>query len=93
MLREWLPSRSWTSDGANIRIIGAYRFDDPAGEVGIETFLIECSDGVLQVPATYRAAPLEEADASLITTMKHSVLGRRWVYDAAADPVYVRALA
>ena len=25
--------------------------------------------------------------------MDHSVLGKRWVYDACADPVYVRALA
>ena len=29
----------------------------------------------------------------LIGTTEHSVLGRRWVYDACADPVYVRALA
>ena len=32
-------------------------------------------------------------EASLVGTMEHSVLGRRWVYDACGDPVYVAALA
>ena len=48
---------------------------------------------VLQVPLTYREAPLPGAEASLVGTMEHSVLGRRWVYDACGDPVYVAALA
>jgi hypothetical protein len=72
--------------------VGSYRFDDPAGAVGIETLLVRTGDDrLLQVPLTYRAAPL--AGGELVTTMEHSVLGPRWVYDGCADPVGVRALA
>ncbi len=42
---------------------------------------------VLQVPLTYRGAPLAGAEEHLVTLMEHSVLGRRWVYHAAADPI------
>jgi hypothetical protein len=96
LLREWVPEQPWvgSTDISGLEHIGAYRFDDPDGEVGIETHLLRAVDGtILQVPLTYRAAPLVGADAFLIRTMDHSVLGERWVYDACGDPVYVRALA
>ena len=41
---------------------------------------------------TYRGAPLEGAEEHLIGTTDHSVLGKRWVYDACGDPVGVSAL-
>jgi Maltokinase N-terminal cap domain len=95
-LTAWLPGRSWLG-GADVRTltqVGSYRFDDPAGEVGIETLLVRTADGrLLQVPLSYRAAPLAGADHALVTTMHHSVLGPRWVYDGCADPVAVWALA
>jgi hypothetical protein len=37
---------------------------------------------------TFRGAPLDGAEGSLITTAVHSVLGTRWVYDGPADPVW-----
>jgi hypothetical protein len=74
--------------------VAGFRFDDPAGEVGIETMLVS-ADGeiVYQVPLSYRGAPLPDRDAWLIGTSEHSVLGRRWIYDACGDPVYAAALA
>jgi len=96
LLAAWLPGRSWFAGtvGAAVTRVGAYRFDDPAGEVGIETLLVRAGDGpVLQVPLTYRGAPLAGADGWLVGTTEHSVLGPRWVYDACADPVYPPALA
>ncbi|MBW9213554.1 hypothetical protein KV102_01750 [Mumia sp. zg.B53] len=94
LLQQWVPTQPWgrsAADGALERV-GAFRFDDPDGEVGIETFLVRTPGGpLLQVPLTYRASALEGADAALITTMDHSVLGRRWVYDGCGDPVYVQA--
>ncbi|MFI6780230.1 hypothetical protein [Micromonospora sp. NPDC050276] len=96
LLATWLPSRPWFAGptGAEVVSRGAYRFDDPAGEVGIETMLIGTADGpVHHVPLTYRAAPLDGADAWLVGTTEHSVLGRRWVYDGCGDPVYAAALA
>ncbi|WP_433287125.1 CG0192-related protein [Micromonospora sp. CA-244673] len=96
LLAAWLPGRPWfTGDpGAEVTRVAAYRFDDPAGEVGIETMLVRAGDGpVLQVPLTYRAAPLPGAERWLLGTTDHSVLGPRWVYDACGDPVYPPALA
>jgi hypothetical protein len=95
LVEPWLRTQSWFSGTpAALSAVGAYRFDDPAGEVGIETLLVRAGDGpVLQVPLTYRDAPLEGGDAWLIGTMEHSVLGRRWTYDATGDPAYLAALA
>jgi hypothetical protein len=95
LLGMWLPSQPWCArPGTSVESVGAYRFDDPAGEVGIETLLVNGGDGqILQVPLTYRGAPLESAENALVGTLQHSVLGQRWVYDACFDPVYVTALA
>lgn len=96
MLTGWVPGQPWArgveTDG--LVLIDAYRFDDPDDLVGVETHLLRAADGrILQVPVTYRGAPLPGADEGLITTMEHSVLGPRWVYDAAYDPVYAQLLA
>jgi hypothetical protein len=90
----WLPSRPW-ADGIEVTAkVGEYRFDDPAGEVGVETILFSSADGrLVQVPLTYRAAPLGGADDFLVGICDHSVLGRRWVYDGCGDPVWADTLA
>ncbi|WP_045746231.1 CG0192-related protein [Actinoplanes rectilineatus] len=96
LLSSWLPTRPWFDGpaGGEITRVAAARFDDPAGEVGIETLLVRAGDGpTLHVPLTYRGAPLAGADAFLVGTTEHSVLGKRWVYDATGDPVYVVELA
>ncbi|WP_344153667.1 maltokinase N-terminal cap-like domain-containing protein [Nocardioides koreensis] len=42
----WLPTRPWaTGEAADLRPVVAYRFDDPAGEVGLEGFLLGGVDG------------------------------------------------
>ncbi|GIH10206.1 hypothetical protein Rhe02_82730 [Rhizocola hellebori] len=96
LLTAWLPTRAWHGgplSGELIRV-SAFRFDDPAGQVGIETMLVRSGDGpVIQVPLTYRGAPLNGADRFLVGTMEHSVLGRRWIYDGCGDPVYAGVLA
>lgn len=94
LIRSWVPSQPWFVGDDLLEQVGAYRFDDPDGEVGIETFLVRAGDGpTLQVPWTYRGAPLAGADEFLVGTMEHTVLGHRWVYDACGDPVYAAALA
>jgi len=95
LLRAWVPHQPWLggADTSALTPLGAYRFDDPDGEVGVETHLLGTADGaVLQVPLTYRGAPLAGAQDALVTTMTHSVLGDRWVYDACHDPVWAAAL-
>jgi hypothetical protein len=96
LLASWLPGRRWYPDDVtkDLERIAACRFDDPAGEVGVETFVVRAGDGPLvHVPMTYRAAPLAGGDHFLIGRLAHSVLGERWVYDAVGDPVYITALA
>jgi hypothetical protein len=93
LLEAWLPSRAWASGVTEVKKVGEYRFDDPEGEVGIETIVWRTADGVLlQVPFTYRGAPLDGAEHHLVGTSEHSVLGPRWVYDGCADPVWAAAV-
>jgi hypothetical protein len=94
LVESWLPTRSWASDRTVVGKLAEYRFDDPAGEVGVETILWHTDDGgVLQTPLTYRAMPLADKEMHLIGTSEHSVLGRRWVYDGCGDHVWAATLA
>ncbi|WP_152352980.1 maltokinase N-terminal cap-like domain-containing protein [Brachybacterium subflavum] len=97
ILRGLLASRGWL-EADDLTVIGAYRFDDPAGQVGIECHLVRTGETVYHLPLTYRSAPIEPgrdgADAGpveLVTTMEHSVLGTRFVYDALDDEVALDA--
>ena len=93
LVEAWLPSRSWAAGQKIVGKVAEYRFDDPDGEVGVETILWRTDDDtVLQTPLTYRAAPLGGEQAHLIGTTEHSVLGRRWVYDGCGDPVWAATL-
>ena len=94
LIEGYLPSVAEFEIAAGpIEHLGAYRFDDPAGQVGIESHLVRVGDGrTIHLPLTYRNDPLEGADAWKLGTLDHSVLGTRHVYDAVADPVYVTEL-
>lgn len=86
ILHRFLESRSWGEAG-ELEVLGAYRFDDPDGEVGIECHLVRAGGTMYHLPLTYRAEPVEDAEASLVGTLQHSVLGERFVYDGLADEV------
>jgi Maltokinase N-terminal cap domain len=99
LLAAWLPAQPWYARAeprAQLAKAGGFRLDDPEGEVGIEFMVV--SDGygdhvsTYHVPLSYRGAPLDGADSALIGTTEHGVLGRRWVYDGAHDPVLVGQL-
>ena len=99
LLTGWMGSQRWyAAKGSLPRLsrLAAWRLGDPAGEVGIETHIVHDAGGphpvTYQVPLTYRGAPVEGLEHALVGTMEHGVLGRRWVYDAPHDPVYVREL-
>lgn len=91
LITGWLDAQSWGGTG-EVTVLGAYRFDDPDGEVGFEGHLVSRDDVVLHVPLTYRGAPLDDLDAVLVGQMQHSVLGARFVYDATTDPVGIGCL-
>ena len=75
--------------GGPVDVLGSYRFDDPAGEVGVEALVVRHGDELQHIVFTYRGAPLDVEGARLVSTMEHSELGPRWVYDGTTDPVAV----
>lgn len=99
LLTSWIGSQRWyAAKGSTPQLtrLAAWRLDDPAGEVGIETHVVRDTGGpepvTYQVPVTYRGAPEPSLSHALIGTMEHGVLGQRWVYDAVHDPVYAEQL-
>jgi len=98
LLRTWLPAQDWFRGPGTPELVpaGGFRLDDPAGQVGIECYLVTdtLTGHTYHVPMTYRGAPLPDSGSALIGTLEHGVLGRRWVYDGPGDPVFVaQALA
>lgn len=97
-LPPWVARQPWYSgsDVPPLETIGAFRLEDPAGQVGMETQLVTDGAAIYQIPMTYRDAPLAgdppDDDPRLIATAEHSVLGTRWIYDAEADPVWIRQM-
>lgn len=95
LIAGWLPAQPWfAGDVSALASLGGYRFDDPAGEVGLEGILVTAGDEtVYHVPLSYRGAPLPGGDSYLLGTSAHGVLGTRWISDAAGDPVYRAVMA
>jgi hypothetical protein len=94
LIAAWAPTQHWGPPAdVPLDVIGAYRFDDPEGRVGMETHLVKADDTLLQIPLTYRDEPLDGRDDALIVEMQHSVLGTRWVYDGLRDDRFVVMLA
>ena len=96
VVTDWVAKQDWAAEldlkADPLEAVTAYRFDDPAGEVGIEIHIVKSGDQLLQVPLTYRGAPLEGADESFVANMEHSVLGKRWVYAGMGDPLFRQRL-
>ncbi|OCC09980.1 maltokinase N-terminal cap-like domain-containing protein [Streptomyces sp. PTY087I2] len=101
LITGWLPKQSWyagTGGTPDLVNAGGFRLDDPEGAVGIEFMVVVDSAGpepvAYLVPLSYRDAALEGApDAALLGTSEHGVLGTRWVYDGAHDPVVAAQLS
>lgn len=88
-IRPTKPELLETLLGGPVEVLGSYRFDDPAGEVGVEGFVVRRDAQLQHVAFTYRGAPLAAGEARLVRTVDHSVLGQRWVYDGTTDPVAI----
>lgn len=89
LLAKWLPGQPWfDGNPAELEVVGKFRFQDPQGEVGLDNMLVRAGEHVYYVPVTWRSAPLS-ARSRLIGELHHSVLGHRFCYDAATDPVFL----
>ncbi|MHA2787771.1 CG0192 family protein [Corynebacterium sp. S7] len=75
--------------GAITDLIGSYRFVDPEDVVGIEVLVGRDMEGrLMQLPLVYTSDVIE--GEALISTMKHSILGKRYVGVATASPAAVK---
>lgn len=99
VLTDWLPGQPWFRGEhrpPQLTKAGGFRLDDPQGEVGIECLVVTDRSGAVPrsyfVPLTYRGAPLDGAEQALVGTTRHGVLGMRWIYDGAHDPVFAAEL-
>ncbi|HCG55029.1 MULTISPECIES: hypothetical protein [Brevibacterium] len=96
VISAWLSKQSWAAEAdvapESLKKVTSYRFDDPEGKVGAEIHIVAAGDRVFQVPLTYRGVELAGADKHLISTMEHSILGTRWVYDGMGDPHFRQRL-
>ena len=94
LISAWLPTQPWCPNpDAAVEVLGAYRFDDPDGQVGMEAHLVAIGDTLVHVPLTYRDVPVEDAGAELVGEMHHSALGDRWLYDGLTDSSFLTMLA
>ncbi|WP_327378099.1 1,4-alpha-glucan branching protein [Streptomyces sp. NBC_01216] len=99
LLAGWLPTQPWyagSGSAPELHRVGGFRLDDPQGEVGIEFMVVTDTSGVrpvtYHVPLGYRGAPLDGGGPALVGTSEHGVLGTRWIYDGAHDPVVAAQL-
>lgn len=94
LLAAWVPEEPWCREpAAAVEVLGAFRFDDPAGLTGVETHIVRVGADTYQVPVTYRNDEVAGAEEALVGTIEHSALGTRWVYDGVHDETYVMMLA
>lgn len=98
LLAKWLVTQDfYDGQGApDLQDVGGFRLEDPAGEVGMELRLVadraDRSEVIYHVPFSYRAEALEGAEAYLVGTSDHGILGLRYIYDATGDPVFTAQL-
>lgn len=97
VVAEWITGQPWYRGGATPTLtkVGAFRFVDPEGEVGMETLLLREQDAgpdapTYQVPVTYRSDLIPGVEP--IGSLKHGVLGLRYVNDGALAPRYLAEL-
>lgn len=98
LVEDWLVRQDFFTGKKKpqLKHVGGFRLEDPAGEVGIEFRLYadnaDLSDVIYHVPLTYRDAPLPGAQKYLLGTSEHGILGKRYIYDAEGDPVFTAQL-
>ena len=97
LLATWMPRQRWypaKGRGVSQQLLGALALDssDPGADVEVVSLVVALDSGdradVVQVPLTYRTAPLPGAEGAFLGRLDDG----RHVYDGPHDPAYVAAL-
>jgi predicted trehalose synthase len=99
LLHAWMPAQRWypaKGRGVGLRGLGASPVEGTEDGVELRVHVVGLDSGdrldVVQVPLTYRSAPLPGGEHALVGVTEDDGTGTRWVYDAPHDPAYVSAL-
>lgn len=94
IIAKWIVDQPWgPGPGEALELVGSFHVEDPDGEVGMQVHLVQASGEIYQVPLTYRAVWSPQMEAAFMSTMEHSVLGTRFVYDGMGDERFVSVFA
>ena len=98
LLFAWMPAQRWypaKGRGVGLRDLGSTSWTTEVPGVDVVTHVIGLDSGdridVVQVPLTYRSAPLEDMAGALVGVLS-SGPDSRHVYDGTHDPAFVSAL-
>lgn len=93
LIADYLPKQPWFIRRANRSWWAPTALTIPPVKSESKPTSSQPATASTRFPSATAATSLAGANDWLIGTMDHSVLGKRWVYDACADPVYIKALA
>ena len=94
IITAWIGDQGWgPTAGAALDLVGSFHLEDPEGEVGMQVHLVHGEGDLFQVPLTYRATRVPGLEPAFLSTMEHSVLGTRFVYDGLGDHRFVSVFA
>ncbi|MFC3688219.1 maltokinase N-terminal cap-like domain-containing protein [Aquipuribacter hungaricus] len=99
LLHTWMPAQRWypaKGRGVGLRDLGAFAWPSSEPGVDVVTHVVGLDSGdrldVVQVPLTYRAAPLASAVPGATVGVLGSGDAARHVTDGPHDPAFVGAL-
>ncbi|WP_423183464.1 1,4-alpha-glucan branching protein GlgB [Arthrobacter sp. NyZ413] len=103
LLKEWLPRQRWfpvKSGSFDLEFLGSFSLRSPEPGIGLEVRLLsvayETGDGgrqadIVQVPLSYRSAPVDSLSKALLGKLDDGG-APVWVYDAPHDAAFIAAL-
>lgn len=91
LVNDWIGRQPWFVGNPALELVGTFKFEDPDGEVGLHNMIVRSRGHLYYVPVTWRSEMLP-GWADLIGEAQHTVLGRRYLYNAETDPVFMDEL-
>jgi trehalose synthase-fused probable maltokinase len=99
LLASWIGHQRWFAGkgtGATpsrvVRSVGEVTLGEDASGAVVRLHLVETGGTLYQVPLSYHPAPVADLACALVGITNLDGTRARWVYDAAHDPLFLRAV-